>query len=195
MRRPSSTLIWIGVGVVAAVAAFALARQAATDKPQPLAAGAVAPRFALHGTTGARVEFAPPVARPIVLAFIATGCGHCARTAPELVELARRGTTVLAVDAGDGSDSDRKTFARDSLRGAIPLLADPGGEVSRSYRASATPTVYVLRADGRVAQSWVGRPRCSDSSPRSRLLAGDLDDLPRRRADHHRRSALGFRAG
>jgi peroxiredoxin len=156
VRRPSSTLVWIGVGVVAAVAAFALARQAATEAPQPLAAGAVAPGFALRGTTGKRVVFAPPVARPIVLAFISTGCAHCARTAPELVELARRGTKVLAVDAGSGSESERRTFARDSLGGTIPLLADPDGDVSRSYRASAIPTVYVLRADGHVARSWVG---------------------------------------
>ena len=156
MRRPSSTLIWIGVGAVAAVAALALAHQQATARPEPLAIGAAAPRFELRATGGERVAFAPPVARPVVLAFVSTGCGHCARTAPELVSLARRGTTVLAIDAGASPGADRRTFARDALAGAVPFLADPGGDVSRSYKASATPTVYVLRADGRVAAAWVG---------------------------------------
>jgi peroxiredoxin len=161
MRRPSSTLIWIGVGAVAAVAALALGRHDATEPQQPLAVGAAAPRFALLATTGENVAFAPPVARPLVLAFVAMGCGHCARTAPELVALARRGTTVLAIDAGAGSAAERATFARDALAGAVPLLADPGGRVSDRYRASATPTVYVLQADGRIAAAWVG-----EASPR-----------------------------
>lgn len=156
MRRPSSTLIWIGVGAIAAVAAFALARQAAQEPPEPLPVGSAAPRFALRGTTGERVAFAPPVARPVVLAFVSTGCAHCARTAPELISLARSGTTVLAIDAGAGSDAERSAFARDTLAGVVPLLADPGRGVSRRYKASATPTVYVLRADGRVAAAWVG---------------------------------------
>lgn len=156
MRRPSSTLIWIGIGAVAAVGAFALARHNATEAPKPLAVGAAAPHFTLRGTTGESVAFAPPVARPLVLAFVSTGCAHCARTAPELVSLARRGTTVLAIDAGAGSARERSEFAHTSLAGVVPLLSDPGGGVARRYRASATPTVYVLRADGRVAAAWVG---------------------------------------
>ena len=156
MRRPSSTLIWIGVGAVAVVAALALARQQATEPPKPLAVGADAPRFTLRATTGETVAFAPPVARPLVLAFVATGCGHCARTAPALVSLARRGTTVVAIDAGAGSEGERKAFARDTLDGAVPFLADPGGRVSQRYRASATPMIYVLRGNGRIAAAWVG---------------------------------------
>lgn len=155
-RRPASAWLWVGAGVVAAIVAFALARQAATERPEPLAAGVLAPRFTLRGTTGDAVTFAPPVARPIVLAFLATGCGHCARTAPDLVSLARRGTTVLAVDAGAGTRDERRVFARGALAGSVPFLADPGGDVSRRYRAVATPTIYVLGADGRVAAAWVG---------------------------------------
>jgi peroxiredoxin len=156
MRRPPPTLIWIGVGAVAAVAAIALGRHDATEPPKPLAVGAAAPPFRLRATTGESVAFAPPVARPLVLAFVGTGCSHCVRTAPELVALARSGTTVLAIDAAAGSAQERKTFARDELAGAVPFLDDPGGRVSERYRASATPTVYVLRADGRIAATWVG---------------------------------------
>lgn len=156
MRRPSSTLVWISIGVAAAVGAFALARHDATEPPKTLAVGAAAPRFALRGTSGESVAFKPPVARPLVLAFVSTGCGHCARTAPELVSLARHGTAVLAIDSGSGSHDQRNAFAHDSLGGVVPLLVDPGGAVSRRYRASATPTVYVLRTDGRVAAAWVG---------------------------------------
>lgn len=156
MRRPSSTLIWIGLGAVAVVGAFALARHNATERPEPLAVGSAAPHFTLRGTAGESVKFAPPVARPLVLAFVSTGCAHCVRTAPELVALARSGTTVLAIDAGAGSAGERTTFARDELAGVVPFLADPGGGISRRYRASATPTVYVLRPDGRVAAAWVG---------------------------------------
>ena len=100
------------------MAALALGRHDATEPPEPLAVGAAAPRFTLRDTTGDRVAFAPPVARPLVLAFVGTGCSHCVRTAPELVALARRGTTVLAIDAGAGSADERKTFARDELAGA-----------------------------------------------------------------------------
>lgn len=156
MRRPSSALIWIGLGALAALGALVLARQQATARPEPLAAGTAAPRFALTASSGERVTFAPPVARPLVLAFVATGCGHCARTAPALVALARAGTTVIAIDAGAATTADRRAFARGALAGAVPFLADPGGGVSRRYRASATPTVYVVGADGRVAAAWVG---------------------------------------
>ena len=157
MRRPSSTLIWIGVGAVAAVAAFALARQAATERPEPLAVGTAAPRVRAPRHDGGTRGLRPPVARPLVLAFVSTGCAHCERTAPELV-VARAARHHGARDRRRrGSDDERSAFARDTLAGAVPFLADPGGGVSQRYKASATPTVYVLRADGRVAAAWVGR--------------------------------------
>ena len=63
---------------------------------------------------------------------------------------------------------------------AVPLLADPGGDVSRRYRASATPTVYVLRADGRVAAAWVGeaplQPFRVGAHGRSRLTSTTSPD-------------------
>ena len=180
MRRPSSTLIWIGVGAVAAVAAFALARHAATEPPEPLAVGAAAPRFALRGTAGERVAFAPPVARPLVLAFVGDGLRALRAHGPG----ARRAGAARHDRTGDRR---RRRFGRRAqdvrarhLAGAVPFLADPA-EASRSATsASATPTVYVLRADGRIAAAWVGEAPMTASSRRSRPLAVDLDDLARR---------------
>ena len=143
--------------MVAAVAAFALGRHDATE-----AAGAArgrGGRAAFHAArhdrrsgSRSRLRSRDRSCSPSSARVAATA----SRTAPELVALARRGTTVLAIDAGAGSADERKTFARDELAGAVPFLADPGSRVSQRYRASATPTVYVLRADGRIAAAWVG---------------------------------------
>ena len=178
MRRPSSTLVWISIGVAAAVGASALARHNATEPPKTLAVGAAAPRFALRGTSGESVAFKPPVARPLVLAFVSTGCGHCARTAPELVSLARHGTAVLAIDSGSGSHDQRNAFAHDSLGGRGAAAGGPG-------RRGLTPLPRIGDADRRTVLRN-GRPRRrgvggGGSAPvgsrrPSRPLAVDLDE-------------------
>ena len=70
------------------------------------------------------------------------------------MRLRGEGTRVVAIDAASSSEDDCRR-SRESL-GGTPLLADPGSEVSKRYRAELYPTIYVIRPDGTIADAWVG---------------------------------------
>ena len=157
MRGRAGLVITIAVGVALAVGAFLLARSQATDTPELLSVGDQAPPFALAADDGAPVALAKSPGRPTLVAFVESGCSSCRAEAPLLAQLARSGARVLAVDVSHSSAEERAAFARDALEGVVPLAPDPEGTVGVAYRALVVPTIYVLRADGTIADAWAGR--------------------------------------
>lgn len=152
MRIRSSTIAWVTAGAVAAAGALLLAYHQATSVDEPLAVGVTAPAVDLPAVAGGRVV---ATERPVVVAFVSTACGSCEKTAAQLVRLAGRGVAVAAIAQPAATDEMLADFASGPLTGTVPLARDDQATAA-AFRVSAFPTVYVIDADGKVADAWVG---------------------------------------
>ena len=84
-------------------------------------------------------------------------------------ELARDGLTVLLVNIAE----DRATAAQatSSRRYAAPVLLDPNGKTSESYRVTGTPTVFIIGRDGMILGNAVGPRPWGEPAGRALLEA------------------------
>lgn len=123
--------------------------------PPGLPVGAIAPSFAVPNVHGETITLEQLCARgrPVVLVFVAPGCGPCEKLVPEL---GRWQTTVadtltLAV-VSSGSRAENMASVRDS---AAEVLLQEDSEVMKAYRVLATPSTVVVSPEGRVASAPV----------------------------------------
>jgi len=133
--------------------------------PEP---GSPAPDFALEDQSGATVSLGLLSGRWVVLYFYPKDdTPGCTREACSFRDnhaaIAATGATVLGVSA-DSSSSHAKFAAKYSL--PFPLLADPGSEVARAYRAWGEKNMYgkvregiirstvIIDPAGKVAKVW-----------------------------------------
>ncbi len=121
-----------------------------------LAPNAPAPALRLPLSTGELLEL--PAQGVTVLAFWAEWCGPCRAEVPELREvhkaLVQDGGRVVGVSVNARS-------LRDAQARALPLgidypVAVADDALSRAYRVSRLPTLYVLRPDGTIQDAFVG---------------------------------------
>jgi peroxiredoxin/uncharacterized membrane protein YphA (DoxX/SURF4 family) len=135
--------------------ADALAQIAAL--PRGLPVGATAPAFALpdlHGRTQT-LESLRARKRPLVLVFVAPGCGPCKSILAELASwqttLADRLTVAVI---SQGTVAENRPFAEE--HGIANLLLQENWEVTRAYRIPATPAALVVTPDQAIGSSVVG---------------------------------------
>ncbi len=117
----------------------------------PLAAGAAAPSFTLPDAgTGAAVAD-PWRDGPLVLAFFKVSCPVCQMAAPKVQALAQGGARVLAV----GQDPPDKLAAYAARHGQrVPTVTEPAPYlVSSAYAITAVPTLFLVGADGVIADA------------------------------------------
>lgn len=117
----------------------------------PLAPGAAARSFTLpDATTGAPVAD-PWREGPVVLAFFKVTCPVCQMVAPKVQALADGGARVVAV----GEDPPDKLTAYAARHGQwVPTVSEPAPYlVSSAYGISAVPTLFLVGADGVVADA------------------------------------------
>jgi cytochrome c biogenesis protein CcmG/thiol:disulfide interchange protein DsbE len=69
-------------------------------------------------------------------------------------EYADRGLVVLPISIEEGRR--RVSGWADGQRLTLPLLLDPDGDVSAAYGITATPTAFLIGADGRLLARGVG---------------------------------------
>jgi peroxiredoxin len=132
--------------------------------PSPLAAGALAPSFALSDTPSSRLALEDLRGRDVVVVFYVAdwhpvATAQLARYQELLPELERRGAAVVGIST-DATWS-HESFARE-LGITFPLLADdsPPGAVARLYGVHEPETGRSRRAlfviDGGRVVSWSG---------------------------------------
>jgi thiol-disulfide isomerase/thioredoxin len=127
--------------------------------------GRAAPTFALPVVANSGTAKLADLGGDVVLvAFFATWCGPCARTAPVLQDLharyADRGLRVVAISVDEG-DADLVGYARE--RGiAYPIAHDGDGAIARAYWQAALPTLVAIDRDGVVRNVEIGIPDAAE---------------------------------
>lgn len=121
--------------------------------------GSVAPAFSLPRVGGGTLSLEELKGKVVVLDFWSIGCPPCLEALPEVASVWRRmeprGAVVVGVNAGGESAADAAAFAKE--RGIDwPLVIDGDGAVSRAYRVTSLPALYVIGKDGTVAASRSG---------------------------------------
>jgi len=84
-------------------------------------------------------------------------------------ELAREGLTVLLVNIAE----ERATVAQatSARRYSAPVLLDPNGKTTESYRVAGTPTVFIIGRGGMILGSVVGPGPWAEPAGRALLEA------------------------
>jgi peroxiredoxin len=72
-----------------------------------------------------------------------------------------RGLVVLAINIDEPRDTVAAWVRRTRI--SMPVLLDPGGEVTSAYGVTATPTAFIVGRDGRLVAKVIGaRPWTSE---------------------------------
>jgi peroxiredoxin len=148
-------------------------------------AGQNAPSFELPDTSG-QLHAVPADPAPPATVVIQT-CNHCPyviawnpRLRAVAEEYADRGVRFLAINSNDASrypaDSldHMKRFVSDQSW-PIPYLYDESQEVARSLGAIATPHVFVLDSEHRLAYQGAPDADHTDASKNAEWLRGAID--------------------
>ncbi|MEU5399915.1 TlpA disulfide reductase family protein [Streptomyces sp. NPDC005963] len=130
--------------------------------PKP---GRQMPDFSATTLSGRTIGRADLVGRPVVLAFLSTGCPVCPALVPQLVKHARStGLTadrMVVVIAGDEATARELT---EPLAGVASVVVEPSpGELSGAFRISVTPTTVLVDAGGKVTRTAAGPRPLSDT--------------------------------
>ena len=154
--------------------------------PPGLPVGATAPAFALPDFHG-RIQTLESLTgrkQPLVLVFVAPGCGPCKKLLPELAQwqatLADRLTVAVI---SQGTAAENRPFTED--HGISNLLLQENWEVTRAYRIPGTPAALVVTPDRAIGSSVVGSPWAIEPLIRLALRRGPMVAAPAQRASSH----------
>lgn len=171
--------------IVADVAALKKESGTRTEARRPAMdfVGKAAPAFALTSRAGVPVSNADFAAyRATVLNFVAPSCGFCAKQIPKVErvrgEFEPRGVRFVNVSEHMGEKVYTPEEAETKFAGFgsnLELAMDPENKVGQLYKATAYPTMFVVRSDGVVAQVNIGAKDNIDDMLRQQLavLVGD----------------------
>jgi peroxiredoxin/outer membrane lipoprotein-sorting protein len=140
-----------------------------SKRPPLLAAGDIAPDFAVDGVDGKPIKLSGFRGKTVILDFWATWCWPCNQSLPhtDAVVHANRDKNVVALavaiwDSRSGFD----TWVAKHHYGDIQFAVDPspqGKDVATTlYHVSATPTAYIIGPDGKVVSVISGYSGPSD---------------------------------
>src|SRR5581483_7115760 len=113
--------------------------------------GAPAPRFALPGLDGrtVRLQELQRGENPLLLLFLAPGCGPCGELLPEVGrwEQAAGARVALAV-VSRGTAAENRPLA--AAHGVRRVLLQGEHDIAAAYRVNATPAAVLVQADGTI---------------------------------------------
>lgn len=166
--RSAAEFVAIAAGLCAAVLAVLVARLWPENRrlrrdvdrrrwidsffPPGLPVGAPAPDFSLLRADGTTTSMSALLGRgrPVALMFVSPDCGPCGGLIPDLARWQTTLTeriTIAPISMGSMRDSQ----AMAESYGLETVLVEEDREVSKGYRARATPSVVIVAPDGRIA--------------------------------------------
>lgn len=146
------------------------ARQRFSVHPEDvlLKSGAMAPDFTARDRDGKTVRFSSLRGKNVLLTFWAGWCPSCLDGLSSLnrlqAEFADKNVVVVAVNTWDYPTALQDYLGRHP-RSRLLLWADPGSEAKsereetfpyKLYGVRGLPTTFLIGADGKIAQSWIG---------------------------------------
>ena len=160
-RRP--LLLLFASGGFAALVGLWVALSPGSERP--LYTGMPAPGFELPDLEGRMVSLTEQRGRVVFINLWATWCAPCRTEAPALERLYRelggQGFEVLAISIDDADQREAVESFRDEFQLTFPILLDPGRVVYAAYQATGVPETFVVDAEGRLAEWFIG-PRSYD---------------------------------
>jgi thiol-disulfide isomerase/thioredoxin len=106
---------------------------------------------------------------PTVLNLWASWCPPCLEELPAFARLEQdAGSRVRVVGVASRDDRDGAVSFAAGGRQPFPSLEDRGGELGRALRRNALPVTVFVRADGSVAEAYLGRP-LTDATLRAKV--------------------------
>jgi peroxiredoxin len=163
-RRRGTLFLLLCAALVAAGSGAWVALSGAADGP--LRSGAPAPGFDLPSLTGGTQSLDRYRGRVLFVNFWATWCAPCREEAPALQTLYERlrddGFEVLAISIDDAGAVEKvQTFVQ-QLQLDFPILLDPEQRVYRAYQAYGVPETFLIDAQGRVVERFIGPKNWDD---------------------------------
>jgi thiol-disulfide isomerase/thioredoxin len=128
-------------------------------EPGPLlAAGTIAPDWALKTPEGKTVQLSGLRGNVVVLDFWATWCGPCKMAMPKIQELHAEyeGRKVMVFGVNCQEDAHGNPDAYMKSKGYTYGLLLQGDPVARAYNVAGIPTFYVIDGNGVIVYSAVG---------------------------------------
>lgn len=99
--------------------------------------------------------------KPFVISFFATWCKPCMRELDAISEVYQdwqdeTGMKVIIVSIDDGQNVAKVKPLVDSKGWDYYTLLDPNGDFKRAMNVQMVPTLFIMNADGTVAESHTG---------------------------------------
>lgn len=133
--------------------------------------GRRAPEFLLPDRSGRQVSLGGVGGRAVIVNFWATWCPPCVAETPSLEALHRalgkRGLVVLGISVDEDRQAVEKFVADQGV--TYPVLLDPKAETPRRYGTRKYPESFLLGADGRIRQKYVGPINWTDQHVRAEI--------------------------
>ena len=108
--------------------------------------------FTLEDLKGSAVSLKDFQGKVVFLNFWATWCGFCRKEMPSIERLWQKfkeeDFVILAVDFEEGGDWVRSFVEENGY--TFPILLDPTGEVTYTYRIPQPPTTYLIDPEGMI---------------------------------------------
>ena len=120
------------------------------DAPQAV------PEVALLGMDDAPRSLAEYRGGWVAVNFWATWCAPCRKEMPALDRLAASGTTVVTVATGRNPVPAIERFWAENGIVHLPVLRDPGSELSRSMAILGLPVTVILNPEGQEVARLIG---------------------------------------
>ncbi len=111
--------------------------------------------------TGSKLALKDLRGKPVLVTFWATSCGSCMKEIPHLLDLYQRfhpkGFELIAVAMAYDPPNQVVAMAKDKSL-PYPIVLDIQGEHANAFGGVwATPTTYLIGADGKISWDTVGQ--------------------------------------
>jgi peroxiredoxin len=138
-----------------------------------LRSGEPVPEFTLSRLEGGELSLRELRGKVVYVNLWATWCAPCKEEVPALqrlyAELHDEGFEIVAPSIDVRADVGKITQFRDEYGLGYPIVLDPDRSVYLRYGATGVPETYLIDAEGRLAEAYIG-PRDFDDPRYARAI-------------------------